>query len=316
MGEAERYIEYKHLKKKKFTLGQDNNALMALVALNVIFFLLLLLLQVVYNFYQQTPESYNTSVVEWFELPASFSRFMERPWTLLTYMFSDTSIALMRIFSNMLWLWAFGSLMQQISGNDKLIPVYIYGGVLGGLFFIAANQLIPQLYNNNIKAATLVGANASILALATATTFLSPNHRFFTHIRKGIPIWVLLIIYFLIDFGGIVKMNSAVILSHLGGIIAGFVFAFFLEKGKDGSLWMNAFYHWITTVFSPSEKKDLSVKHKLFYDSRNREPFSKSALFNQARIDEILDKINTEGYGSLTEEEKEILKKTSEDESI
>ena len=315
MGEAERFIEYKHLKKKRFTLGQDNNALMALVALNVIFFLLLLLLQVVYNFYQQTPESYNAAVVEWFELPASLSRFMERPWTLLTYMFSDTSAGLMRIFSNMLWLWAFGSLLQQISGNDKLIPVYIYGGVLGALFFIGAHQLIPQLHQN-IETASLVGANAAILALATATTFLSPNHRFFTHIRKGVPVWVLLIIYFLIDFGGIAKMNSAVILSHLGGILAGFLFAVFLKKGKDGSIWMNTFYHWITTVFSPSKKETISIKEKIFYNTGNRAPFTKSALINQKRIDEILDKINAEGYDNLTEEEKQILKKASEDESM
>ncbi len=315
MGEAERFIEYKDLKKKRFTLGQDNNALMALVALNVIFFLLLLLLQVVYNFYQQTPESYNTSVVEWFELPASLSRFMERPWTLLTYMFSDTSAGLMRIFSNMLWLWAFGSLMQQIAGNDKLIPVYIYGGVLGALFFIGAHQFIPELHQN-IGKASLVGANAAILALATATTFLSPNHRFFTHIRKGVPVWVLLIIYFLIDFGGIANMNSAVILSHLGGILAGFLFAVFLKKGKDGSIWMNTFYHWITTVFSPTKKENVSLRNKMFYNTGNRAPFTKSALINQKRIDEILDKINAEGYDHLTEEEKQILKKASEDESM
>ena len=315
MGEAERFIEYKDLKKKRFTLGQDNNALMALVALNVIFFLLLLLLQVVYNFYQQTPESYNTSVVEWFELPASLSRFMERPWTLLTYMFSDTSAGLMRIFSNMLWLWALGSLMQQIAGNDKLIPVYIYGGVLGALFFIGAHQFIPELHQN-IGKASLVGANAAILALATATTFLSPNHRFFTHIRKGVPVWVLLIIYFLIDFGGIANMNSAVILSHLGGILAGFLFAVFLKKGKDGSIWMNTFYHWITTVFSPTKKENVSLRNKMFYNTGNRAPFTKSALINQKRIDEILDKINAEGYDHLTEEEKQILKKASEDESM
>ena len=315
MGEAERFIEYKDLKKKRFTLGQDNNALMALVALNVIFFLLLLLLQVVYNFYQQTPESYNTSVVEWFELPASLSRFMERPWTLLTYMFSDTSAGLMRIFSNMLWLWAFGSLMQQIAGNDTLIPVYIYGGVLGALFFIGAHQFIPELHQN-IGKASLVGANAAILALATATTFLSPNHRFFTHIRKGVPVWVLLIIYFLIDFGGIANMNSAVILSHLGGILAGFLFAVFLKKGKDGSIWMNTFYHWITTVFSPTKKENVSLRNKMFYNTGNRAPFTKSALINQKRIDEILDKINAEGYDHLTEEEKQILKKASEDESM
>ena len=35
---------------------------------------------------------------------------------------------------------------------------------------------------------------------------------------------------------------------------------------------------------------------------------------SQKRIDEILDKINQQGYRFLTDEEKEILKRASEDE--
>ena len=57
----------------------------------------------------------------------------------LTYMFSDTGYNLIRIISNMLWLWAFGFILQEMTGNDKLIPIYIYGGVFGGIVFIAAN---------------------------------------------------------------------------------------------------------------------------------------------------------------------------------
>jgi hypothetical protein len=57
MGESDRYQDYKRLKRRRFTLGQDNNALMALFTINVIFFLLLLTIQVVYFFYQQTPAS-------------------------------------------------------------------------------------------------------------------------------------------------------------------------------------------------------------------------------------------------------------------
>ncbi|MBS1734371.1 MAG: hypothetical protein JST02_13835, partial [Bacteroidetes bacterium] len=53
MGEADRYSEYKKIKRNKFTLGQDGNALVALFTLNVIFFLVLLMAQVVYFFYQQ-----------------------------------------------------------------------------------------------------------------------------------------------------------------------------------------------------------------------------------------------------------------------
>ena len=316
MGESDRYIEYKHIKKKKFLLGSDNNALMALVVLNVIFFLLLLTTQVVYFFYQQTPESYNSAVVQWFELPANFTKICQRPWTIITYMFSDTGAGLMRIISNMIWLWAFGYIFQQLTGNDKIIPVYIYGGLLGAIFFIAAYYFIPSLKTGGGDAA-LIGANASTMAVATATTFLSPGHRFFTHIRKGIPIWVLLVIYFIIDFAGVASLNAAYSLSHIGGMLAGLVFAFLLRRGMDGSIWMNALYFWMTNLFTPkktAQKKP--IKDKIFYNTGNREPFVKNSLVNQNRVDDILDKINAKGYNSLTDEEKEILKKAADEEGL
>ena len=311
MGESERYIEYKNLKneKKSFSLGQSNNAVMAVVALNVIFFLLLLTLQVVYYFYQQSTESYNQSVVQWFELPANFYRLIERPWTLLTFMFSDTSAGLMRLISNMIWFWAFASILQRASGNDKIIPVYIYGGLLGGLFFILGNHFFSMLSIDN-NTFSLIGANASILAVATTTTFLVPEHRFFTHIRNGIPVWVLLVLYIIIDSFSITASNGIIAVVHLGGVVAGLLFVLLLKKGKDGSIWMYKFYFWITQVFTPKQNIQSSVKQKHFYNTTNQEPFNK--LVNQQMIDAILDKINANGYDSLTEEEKECLKKVAE----
>lgn len=60
-------------------------------------------------------------------------------------MFSDTGSGLMRILSNMIWLWAFGYILQDMAGNDKIIPIYIYGGLAGGIVFITANYAIPAL---------------------------------------------------------------------------------------------------------------------------------------------------------------------------
>jgi hypothetical protein len=97
---------------------------------------------------------------------------------------------------------------------------------------------------------------------------------------------------------------------HWGGIIAGLLFVLLLKKGKDGSIWMNRFYFWITQVFTPKANSLTSVKQKHFYNTGNREPIYK--LVNQQMIDAILDKINTNGYDSLTEEEKECLKKAAE----
>ncbi|MFN8249536.1 MAG: rhomboid family intramembrane serine protease [Ferruginibacter sp.] len=312
MGEADRYSEYKKIKRNKFTLGQDGNALVALFTLNVIFFLVLLMAQVVYFFYQQTPQLYNAQVVQWFELPSSLSKLSERPWTILTYMFSDTGQNLIRIISNMLWLWAFGYILQEMTGNDKLIPIYIYGGVLGGIVFIAANYLIPPLRILGNSTA-LLGANAGTMAVAMATTTLSPNHKFFTQIRGGIPIWVLMAAYLFIDLVGVASLNAAYSLSHLAGATAGFVFVLLLRKGKDGSVWMNRLYDWFINLFNPNKKSKTPVKEKVFYNTGNRTPYSKQAIVTQQRVDEILDKINQKGFEFLTEEEKKILKKASEE---
>lgn len=315
MGESERYQDYKR-PKKRFSLGAENNALVSLFAINIIFFLILLFIQVAFFFYQQTPADFNSKILEWFALPSGFTKLSERPWTILTYMFSDTGSALMRLLSNMLWLWAFGYILQELSGNDKIIPVYIYGGLTGGLFFILSHYLVPPL-RDLAGYQSLFGANAGTMAVAMATTTLAPNYRFFTQIRGGIPIWVLMLVYLLIDFAGVSGMNAAYSLSHIGGALAGFLFVLFLRRGIDGSLWMNRFYHWLINLFTPAQGPSREeLRDKIFYQTGSRNPFKKSSIITQQRIDEILDKINQKGYHFLTEEEKQILKKASEDDNI
>jgi membrane associated rhomboid family serine protease len=315
MGESDRYGEFKKPKKRIF-FGDDNNAMVSLFTLNIIFFLLLMLIQVVYFFMQQDASVYNKEVVQWFELPANFTMLSERPWTLLTYMFSDTGQNIIRLISNMIWLWAFGYLLLQMAGNDKLIPIYIYGGLLGGIVFIAAHYFIPPLRPATDTAA-LLGANAGTLAVAMATTTLSPDHRFFTQIRNGIPIWVLMSIYILIDFAGIANQGAAYSLSHLAGVLAGFLFVVFLRKGKDGSIWMNRAYSWLMNLFNPYKKPTKEkIKETVFYNTGKRKPYEKTTHITQQRVDEILDKISQKGYHFLTEEEKDILKKAAEDDAL
>ncbi|MEO7443874.1 MAG: rhomboid family intramembrane serine protease [Ferruginibacter sp.] len=315
MGELDRYGEYKN-PKSRFSLGQDGNALTALFALNVIFFLILLVLQVAFFFYQQPENLYNEKIVQWFALPSSLTQLSERPWTLLTYVFSDTGNNVFRILTNMIWLWAFGYILQQMSGNDKIIPIYIYGGVVGGIIFIAAHYLIPPL-QPNIGISSLLGANTGTIAIAMATTALAPNHRFFTMIRGGIPIWVLMAVYIFIDLAGIAGMGAAYSLAHLGGALAGFMFIILMKNGKDGSIWMNRFYSWLMNLFNPNKKNvQTSAKEKVFYETGGRKPFKKTAIITQQRVDEILDKITQKGYNFLTEEEKTILRKAAEDDNL
>ena len=310
MGESDRYQEYK-IKKPRFTLGQSDNALMWLFVFNVIFFLILQTIKVSFYVYEQLPNAYNTGVVQGFQLPTTLSKLADRPWTFFSYMFSD--IVLFRAFSNMLWLWAFGSILQNLTGNRKIIPIYLYGGFAGAVFFILACYLIPS-GALAIETGGLLGANAAVMAVAVAVTMLAPNYRFFRMLRGGIPIWILTILYVGIDLADAGKQSPVVAITHIAGAAAGFLFVLFLRSGKDGSVWMNKLYYWFINLFNPNKKlSKYSAKEKVFYNTGNRKPFSKTSNVTEQRVDEILDKINQKGYKYLTEEEKNILKKASED---
>ena len=93
------------------------------------------------------------------------------------------------------------------------------------------------------------------------------------------------------------------------------MFVVLLKRGKDLSAWMINFYEWISNLFTPAKKNgENTVREKVFYNTGNRQPYSKTANVTQQRIDEILDKISQRGYHFLTDEEKNILKRASEEE--
>ncbi len=310
MGESERFSDFKQ-PRRRLSLGQDGNALMGLFTINIVFFLVLLTLQVIYFFFQKSEGLFFSEVMQYFEMPAQLTRLSERPWTMLTYMFSHVSV--WQILSNSLWLWAFGFILQELTGNKKLIPIYIYGGLAGGLIFIISNYIIPPL-RPSVGSAVLLGGNAATMAVAVATTTLAPDFRFFKNLNGGIPIWVLTLIYILIDFAGIASLSAAFSLSHLAGAAAGFVFIYLLRKDIDGSIWMNNFYNWFMNLFNPDKKPNAAnIKEKVFYNTAGRKPYKKTPNITPQRVDEILDKINQKGYHFLTDEEKNILKRAAEE---
>ncbi len=310
MGEADRYQEYR-IQRRRFTLGQPGNSLMWLFALNVVLFLVLLLIKTGIAVDTHSETVFYSTVLNWFQLPAGMDKLSGRPWTILSYMFSDVSV--IRIFSNMLWLWAFGSVLQALTGNRKLIPVYLYGGFSGALFFILTANLIPAT-STTINEMWLLGANPAIMAVAVAGTMISPGYRFFAHINGGIPLWVITLVYAGINLASVYRLPPAYPLSYLGGAFAGFLLVVLLRRNIDGCSWMNSLYNWVLNLFNPDKsRKEHSVKEKVFYNTGNRAPFHKTSNITQQRVDEILDKISQKGYHHLTKEEKEILKRASEE---
>ena len=293
-------------------LGAENNALTWLIIINGTVFILLNFIHVIYYFSEISADFFQRQILDWFCLSPSLEKISTRPWVLLTYMFSHLGV--WQLISSLLWLWSFGYILQDLTGNRKLIPIYLYGGFVGAVFFLLTNNIFPVLYQQLEVLPPMMGAGAALMAVAVATTTLAPDYRIFPMINGGIPLWVLTLIFAAIDYATIASSSAGMAVAHLAGGAMGFIFIKQLGKGNDLGQWMIDLLEWCDNLFNP-EKKNFNKpqKDKLYYTSKEA-PYKKVPNITQQKLDDILDKINQEGYHMLTDEEKSFLKKASKEE--
>lgn len=297
--------------KKRILLGQDGNALVLLLAILAIVFCLFKFLWIVYYMSNTPRPVYEAEILNWFTLSANAGILATRPWTVLSYMFVHDDP--MRMIGNVLWLWAFGYILQDLAGPRKLIPLFIYGGLAGGLLYVLSYSFVPALFKT-AKDLTMDGASTGVMAIAIATTTLAPGYRIFPMINGGLPLWVLTLIFAVLDLA---MLPVSHISGHLAGAGVGFLFVHQMRRERDWAAWMNRFFDWVNNLFNPDKQSwKKTAKNELHYKSNGTQPYKRIPNITQKRIDEILDKINQQGYRFLTEEEKEILKRASEDEEL
>lgn len=300
--------------RKRIHLGQDGNALVQLLILNAVVFAILQFVRLIFLAGSLNIETFYAHVYNWFVLPANPEKFVWRPWTLISFMFTDQM--LFRFISNMFWLWSFGYILQDLTGNRKIIAIYLYGGIAGAALFIAGHYIFPQLHAS-IDTDSLSAANCSIAAIAVATTVISPDYRIFPMISGGIPLWILSVVFLLLNFSSVSNGDWATYIAYAGAGGIGYLFIYQMHRGRDGSVWLNQFFDWTKDLFNPDKKKKQThSKDDYYYDVAGTQPFKKIPIITQKRIDEILDKINQQGYRFLTTEEKEILKRAAEEEDF
>ena len=281
---------------KKPTLGQNNNALVFLFTVNTIIFLILIFLKLVFDleYRQDANVFFNDRVQYWFSLSPEFNKLFTKPWSIVVYAFTNVSI--LGFISNMLWLWAFGYILQDLVGNKKLVPVYIFGEFFGGLIFV-----IISLFIQTSQSFLFEGSNTAIIAVAVATTTLSPNYKIFQQIGSGFSLWILAAIYLLLDVSYLAYTNWAIVGAHIMSALVGYIFIQQLKTGKDMGAWMYNMINGIQNVFNPPKKNNFKAikSHKKLEDE------------TQLKIDNILDKINQKGYDNLSKEDKDFLEKNS-----
>lgn len=304
MGDRD-YFRKNYMRPKGIFQPGADNAIISLIIVHLVVFTIVFGLWLVYIVTYESGTAatapFQAQILDNLYLPATAA--WTQPWSFVSYMF--THFGFWGLFSNMLWLWAFGQIFQSIAGSDKVFPVFIYGGVAGAIGFAVSSLLLQQHL-----APLLTGAGAGVVSMAIATTTMSPDYRLFPMIGNGIPLWILTAVFVIIDLGT-ASYTSNTLIAHVTAGLMGFAYVVLLRQGKDIGAWMNHFAQWLMDLFNPEKKYKTGKKESVFYEVK-KEPYVKKPNLTQRKLDELLDKINQHGYDSLTDAEKEFLKKASE----
>ncbi len=174
--------------RKRMNLGQDGNALVQLIVINAVLFVIL---KFIYVIYLLTPARPGTLITTIF----STGLFCRPTWINCLPVpgrFSPICFPTDRVFrfiANMFWLWGFGYIFQDLTGNRKLVPVYIYGGIAGAL---SLSCLIIFSQATGTDSSRHAGRRQSRHhGRCHSHHYRSAGLSHFPMINGGIPLWVL-----------------------------------------------------------------------------------------------------------------------------
>ena len=203
-------------------------------------------------------------------------------WQPFTYLFFHGGI--WHVLINMFVLWMFGSELERLWGKEHFLKFYFVTGVGAGLvtMIFGLNSMTP-----------IVGASGAVYGVLLAYGLTYPNRT--VYLYGIIPIkslWFVIgigVIAFMSSFDNVSQISH---LTHLSGMMIGYLML--KRPVRFNDLWFTI------------------RKRTLEYKIKHEEKKVSQHQAIEREIDRILDKINREGFDSLTEEEHDRLYKGSQ----
>lgn len=236
-----------------------------------------------------------------FQCPSSLEQ--GRLWTLLSYPFVHPVSIFFVI--DMLVLFFMGRVLEEQLGRRFLVLLYT------GLVIIAPSLHTAAWLVDGAHRAVLFSTSSIHLCLFLAVAFLEPNAHFFWSWFK--LKWAALA-FFLIAALQLLNVRDTVGLLALAAN-AGFTYALMRWSG------LGARFDWLRERLAPAGRERLHPKGR--WKGRAQPVPFETKLKPRAdlpeehpavqRIDAVLEKIASQGMGSLTEEERRLLEKASND---
>jgi len=204
-------------------------------------------------------------------------------WQLVTYMFLHGGF--FHLFFNMFVLWMFGSAIEDYWGSSEFLKYYFITGIGAGITncVFTLHSSIPT-----------IGASGAIFGLLLAYGMAYPDRQIYLYFLIPIKAKYLVLILGAIELLAIANPGGDGIarFAHLGGLLFGYVY---LKKER-----------FVYEIRRLSARSNRQRKFKILRFHEEEEAKERE------RVDAILDKINREGIDSLTQEERDFLRKAGE----
>lgn len=290
----------------KGAFTKRDNGLIQIILVNVIVFLVLLVAQI--SLTVANARGYYSLALNQLQLPASLPELAQRPWTLFTYFFTHTDP--FHILFNLLFLYWFGRLIDEYLGNRRVVNLYLLGGLVGGISYIAIYNLVPY-FADRVAGSEMIGASGAVFAVVFGAATLLPNYTFHLLLLGPVRIKYIALFYLILSFAQTIGPNAGGNIAHLGGALLGFLFVKQLQRGTDLGKPLDNLTGWVRRLFTPKPRPSMKVTYrsqaKTTYTSMTSDGFP-----DEDEVDAILDKISKSGFESLTREEKQKLFKASQ----
>jgi membrane associated rhomboid family serine protease len=155
---------------------------------------------------------------------------LSEPWRFVTSMFLHGSA--LHIFFNAYALFLFGSILERKVSRKDYLVLFFAAGIIGGLayYFTYLLGIIPPI--------PALGASGAIFGILGACAVTFPEMRIFVwffpmKMKHAAIFWLVL------EFAGSFDVGSGIAsAAHLGGLLFGIAFAYFLKSKEHEAYYM------------------------------------------------------------------------------
>ena len=281
-------LTFQKLKEKFINL----NILEKIIFLNLACFIFPYILNTFFFLFDYS----NFSIISWFELSSDLKKIIFKPWSIISYSFFHSGF--FHLFWNMIILLYSGQIFLNLFPNKMFLSTYFVGVIFGGIIFIFCYNVFPVFFNSY---STMIGSSAGVMAILIFICVYSPNYEI-RILFFNIKLLYIGLFFVFFDIIQIPYGNAGGHFAHLGGSLVGFIYARQIKNGKDI---FDSFSFLIISIFYKNKKKENKIIKNDYRNILHKD-------INQKKIDQILDKINSSGYDSLSKEEKDFLFKNRE----